>query len=54
MKLDEATQNFELELHRRLGRPLVLNVAGNRESVAPGIQKRVEDVIAAAVLGFFV
>jgi hypothetical protein len=39
----------KLKAHSKLlGRPLIINVAGNRESKCPGIQKRTRDVIMAA------
>lgn len=40
-----------VELHRQRG-PFVLNVAGNRESISPGIQKRTERIIVTSILGF--
>jgi hypothetical protein len=36
-RLDEAAA-FIRDVHRRLGRPLVVNIAGSRESKAPGIE----------------
>ena len=41
-----------LGLRDHLGRPFVLNVAGNRESRAPGIGARTKTVVVTAVLGF--
>lgn len=38
-------------LHELRGRPLVLNVAGPRESQSPGIQLRAERILVAAILG---
>lgn len=35
-----------------VGRPLVLNVAGNRETRSPGIQVRAQTIVTAALQGF--
>jgi hypothetical protein len=43
-QLDRATA-FVRETRRALGRPVVLNVAGNRESKAPGLEVRATDFL---------
>jgi putative molybdenum carrier protein len=41
-----ATAAWLIEEHRRVGRPLTLNVAGPRESREPGIETRAEDFVS--------
>lgn len=43
---------FLLRIRELVGRPFVLNVAGNRESRAPGIEARTKSIIVTAVQGF--
>jgi hypothetical protein len=43
-RLDEAAA-FVRDVRRALGRPLVLNVAGNRESKSPGLEARATDFL---------
>lgn len=45
----EGAACFIRDVSQRLGRPIVLNVAGNSERTAPGIEKAAEGVVRAVL-----